>query len=93
MATIQLTNSEDKYEIRSGMDLLTAYQINPFLPFKFGCCHGSCGVCVIQILEGHENLSLLTKEEEFTLQKKGLKSPPYRLACQCAIHGNILLKK
>jgi ferredoxin len=45
------------------------------------CCNiGRCGACIIDILEGEENLSELTEEEkEMGMNKK------QRLACQCRI--------
>jgi len=45
-----------------------------------GCQDGMCGVCQIEVLEGVQNLSPLTKaEKELMMDKK------HRLACQCKI--------
>lgn len=57
-------------------------------PFKLTNCHGLglCGTCVVEILEGMENLSPSTKAE--TKHLKGL-SPTLRLACQCKVLGNV----
>ena len=54
----------------------------------FACQEGYCGTCKIEVLEGPENLSELTKqEEEMDLDKKN------RLACQCKIkQGMVKIK-
>lgn len=80
------------YTIKAGQEFVRAYQINPELPLQFGCCNGQCGVCAIKVLGGQENLSRLTKQEKLTLAEKNLESPPYRLACQCAILGDVIIE-
>lgn len=70
------------------IDLLRASFIDSSIPLKFGCRQGNCGTCTIKILKGEENLSPKTKEEVATLQRLGLSSH-HRLACQCALMGDI----
>ena len=48
----------------------------------FACTEGVCGTCVIRVLEGIENLTPPTKEEEDFL---GEGTCDERLACQCKI--------
>jgi ferredoxin len=48
----------------------------------FACTEGVCGTCVIEIIEGKENLSHPTPEEEDFL---GEGTSDERLACQCKI--------
>jgi ferredoxin len=48
----------------------------------FACTEGVCGTCVIEVLEGAENLSTPTQEEEDFL---GSGCCSERLACQCRI--------
>jgi len=57
-------------------------------PFKLQNCHGLglCGTCVVEILEGMENLTPRTKAENSKL--KGL-SPTLRLSCQCKLLGDV----
>lgn len=62
----------------------------PKLPVKFGCRNAECGVCAIRIAAGAENLTRKGKKEEATLLRKGLSSQ-YRLACQCAVTGDVCL--
>ncbi|MBI5390616.1 (2Fe-2S)-binding protein [Candidatus Woesearchaeota archaeon] len=52
------------------------------LGVAFACENGVCGVCMIEILEGKENLAELTQEEK----DLGM-DEDRRLACQCRIKG------
>lgn len=54
----------------------------------FGCQNGFCRTCEITVLEGYENLTKLTENEEFIGLIK-----PRRLACQCKLlQGTVILK-
>jgi ferredoxin len=56
----------------------------------FACTEGVCGTCVIEVLEGGENLSKPTQEEEDFLGSGTCKE---RLACQCKIkQGRVRIK-
>ena len=58
------------------------------LGVTFGCYARICGTCKIEVLEGEENLSGFTDEEE----NLGIEKPK-RLACMCNLkHGNIKIK-
>lgn len=49
----------------------------------FACTEGVCGTCVIEVLEGEDNLSEYTQEEEDFLGDQENE----RLACQCKLNG------
>jgi ferredoxin len=49
----------------------------------FACTEGVCGTCVIEVVEGMENLSCFTQEETDFLGDQDRE----RLACQCKIKG------
>ena len=72
-----------------GVGLAHGIEIYEF-PFNLplGNCHGLglCGTCVVEILEGMENLSPRTKAE-----RKKLKGLPesFRLSCQCKVLGDV----
>ena len=51
--------------------------------------NGKCGNCVVEVIAGQENLSLVTAFEE---QKLKTKSANYRLACQSQVNGNVTVK-
>jgi len=50
----------------------------------FACAEGMCGACVIEVLEGGENLTAPTQEERDFLGEGNCRE---RLACQCKIRG------
>jgi ferredoxin len=47
----------------------------------FACTEGVCGTCVIEVLEGMDNLSPFTQEEKDFLGEQNKE----RLACQCKL--------
>jgi ferredoxin len=56
----------------------------------FACTEGVCGTCVIEIVEGEQNLTDQTQEEEDFL---GPGVTDERLACQCHIKsGNVTIR-
>lgn len=56
----------------------------------FACTEGVCGTCVIEVIEGEENLSDPTQEEKDFL---GDDVRCERLACQCKIKkGNVKIR-
>jgi len=48
--------------------------------------YGQCGTCIVEIVEGIENLSPLTEVEKRKLRKK---PDTYRLACQTLVNGPV----
>lgn len=91
MVKLSFITQEHSYQIREGTELLQACKIDPSIPIRFGCCQGNCGTCLIKVVEGHDSLSKQTKQEKETLQRKQ-KDTNYRLACQCAILGDVVLE-
>jgi ferredoxin len=51
--------------------------------------YGQCGTCIVEIVEGEENLSPRTDVENRKLKKKPI---TYRLACQTLVNGPIGVK-
>lgn len=51
--------------------------------------YGQCGTCIVEIVEGMENLSPRTEAENRRLRKK---SALYRLACQALVNGPVSVK-
>jgi ferredoxin len=47
---------------------------------------GNCGTCIVEIVEGMENLSQRTDTENRILKKK---PENYRLACQTVVNGGV----
>lgn len=89
MAKIRFATKEIESHVPVGIDLLAAAAIRPQLPFKFGCRRGECGVCAIKVNQGSQNLTKMSALEQNVLIKKGHAKDIYRLACQCALNGDI----
>ncbi|HIK36774.1 MAG: (2Fe-2S)-binding protein [Geminocystis sp.] len=51
--------------------------------------YGQCGTCIVEIVEGMENLSPKT---DFELRKLKRKPENYRLACQTLVKGPVVVK-
>ncbi|NDJ16672.1 2Fe-2S iron-sulfur cluster-binding protein [Myxacorys almedinensis] len=51
--------------------------------------YGQCGTCVVEIVEGMDNLSPRTDVENRKLKKK---PDTYRLACQALVNGAVSVK-
>ncbi len=70
--------------IENGVDIYT-------LTGKMMNCggYGQCGTCIVEIVEGMENLSPRTDFEERKLKKK---PQNYRLACQTVVNGPVIVK-
>ena len=51
--------------------------------------YGQCGTCVVEIVEGMENLSPKTDFEQKVLRKK---PESFRLACQTLVNGPVSVK-
>ena len=75
--------------VSNGEEFVRIHRRDPKLPIKFGCLQGNCGVCAIHVLKGMDNLSKPVSQEIETLHRKGLNEKNYRLACQCAINGDV----
>jgi ferredoxin len=55
------------------------------LGVEFGCKNGFCRTCEVTVLEGYDNLTPLSENEEFIGLIK-----PRRLACQCKIKSGTI---
>ena len=70
--------------LENGIDLYT-------LMGKMMNCggYGQCGTCIVEVVEGMENLSPKTAIEERKLRKK---PDSYRLACQTLVNGPVEIR-
>lgn len=81
MAKLIFEDSGDEIELADGSPIAEACE-EAGVPFA--CTEGVCGTCVIEVVEGMDNLSEFTQEEKDflgTLDRE-------RLACQCKIKCN-----
>jgi ferredoxin len=70
--------------IENGIDIYT------FVGKMTNCGgYGQCGTCIIEVVEGLDNLSPRTEVENRKLKKK---PDNYRLACQALVNGPVSVK-
>lgn len=81
MAKLIFDHSGEEIELEDGSPIA---EVCEDAGVPFACTEGVCGTCVIEVIEGEENLSDQTQEEEDFL---GEGTTDERLACQCKIKG------
>ena len=79
MARLKFQNTGDEVELPDGSRI---QEVCEEAGVPFACTEGVCGTCVIEIKDGHQNLSNPTREEEDFLGEGCCNE---RLACQCKI--------
>lgn len=89
MPKLTFNQQKRSLQIKEGTDLVRIPYLVSSVPLKFGCRQGQCGTCAIKVISGEENLSPKTKQEQATLDR--IKSDCHRLACQCAIKGDVVI--
>lgn len=83
MAKIISENDGKEIEVKEGESLKEPCKEKLGIPFA--CEEGICGSCMIDVLEGGENLSDLTENEVYLGRDKN-----HRLACQCRIKKGVV---
>ena len=95
MSVIQFINEEKEAVVAMGANLRTKALENQIDLYTFmgklsNCGgYGQCGTCIVEIVEGQENLSERTEVENRKLRKK---PENYRLACQTLVNGSVTVK-
>ena len=80
MAKLIFENSDEEVEVADGQEIVEACEEQGV---PFACTEGVCGTCVIEVVEGMDNLTPITQEEKDFLGEQDTE----RLACQCKIRG------
>jgi ferredoxin len=78
------------HEIRRGLGFLALAEKHP-VPIEFDCRAADCGICIVKVEAGAENLGPKT-EEEADFLKAMAAAPDERLACQCRIMGDVTVR-
>lgn len=78
MANLKFRDTQEEIELKDGSPIAEACE-QAGVPFA--CTEGVCGTCVIEVVDGMENLSDFTQEEQDFLGAMDRE----RLACQCKI--------
>lgn len=95
MTVIKFVNEDQEAIVAMGANLRTKALENRIdlytLMGKMSNCggYGQCGTCIVEIVEGMENLSERTDFEERKLRRK---PTTYRLACQTLVNGNVTVR-
>lgn len=86
MGKLFFEHSGEEVEVGEGEAIATACE-EAGVPFA--CTEGVCGTCVIEVLEGMNNLSDFTQEEKDFLGEQDKE----RLACQCKLKSGFVKLK
>jgi len=95
MANIKFLNEDQEIVAADGANLREKALQNDIDIYKFmgkmmNCGGiGQCGTCIVEVVEGMENLSERTEFEQRKLKKK---PNSYRLACQTTVNGAVSVK-
>ncbi len=93
--TIKFVNEDKEVMVAGGANLRfkaleNGIDIYTFMGKLTNCGgYGQCGTCVVEIVDGMENLSPRTEVENRKLKKK---STHCRLACQTLVNGPVTVK-
>lgn len=88
MPVIRRARHPEEIVVETGAVLMTALQ-NAGVPVASSCGGDAvCARCVLQILQGAENLSPPTPDEVFLVERKDLE-PGTRVSCQARVLGDI----
>lgn len=74
-------------EVRPGLGLMAIKN----LPIEFDCRRADCGICIVRVIEGADQLSPPTKPEQDFLTAMAADENE-RLACQCRVFGAVALE-
>ena len=86
MGKLIFEHSQEEKEIADGESIAAVCE-EAGVPFA--CTEGICGTCVVEIVEGMDNLSPFTQEETDFLGESNFE----RLACQCKLQGGCVKLK
>lgn len=83
MAKLIFDNTKEEKELEDGSRIA---EVCEEAGVPFACTEGICGTCIVEVVEGMENLSTFTQEEKDFLGDQNKE----RMACQCKImHGTV----
>lgn len=83
MAKLVFISTNEEKELPDGSSIIEPCEA---AGVPFACTEGVCGTCVINVVEGMDNLSAFTQEERDFLGDPA----DERLACQCKIQSGIV---
>ena len=84
--SIHHSDGVKEIHLRKGLGLINVQKHWDGL--EFDCKKGDCGICILKLMDGEENLSDPTEVEADFLKAMGA-LPQERLACQCRVFGPV----
>ena len=81
-----------RIELPTGSPLTDVEYETPRRVIPFGCRSGACGSCVVQVLEGADDLGEVDEAELDFLDDLGVAGGDHRLACQCRLWGSATIR-
>ncbi len=90
MPTVTFSPTGATLEVAAGGSFLAACE-NSDAPADFGCQAGVCGVCILGVEEGADNLTPGT-EEELELASQFSSEATARLGCQIIVNGDATVR-
>lgn len=92
MPKVTFKNTGATAEVPAGTPLKEVTRNNNWT-ISFGCEEGSCGTCLVKVVEGNGNLGPMEEKEKETLSAMGLDLNVYRLTCQCKVNGDVIIEQ
>ncbi|MBD1371195.1 (2Fe-2S)-binding protein [Hazenella sp. IB182357] len=92
MPTVKINHADacDEIEVEEQSNLLLA-AISQNVPIPFRCTTGRCKTCLIEVVDGIQNVNEMT-EIEIAYNEEHQLSDDFRLACQTFVYGDIEIK-
>ena len=91
MPKVKFQDTGDEVEVDAGSELKDVTKDEGW-PIAYGCEDGVCGTCIVDIVEGKENISPKEEVESQTLDMMCMNDGEHRLCCQCKVNGDIEMK-
>ena len=83
-------NKKNKYSLRKGLSL-QALCVKNKTAIDYDCRDSDCGICILKVIEGSQNISKVQKKEDDFL--KAMRADQNeRLACQVRVFDNATLE-
>lgn len=88
MPQIRFSKNRPAVDVPAGVNLMRAL-LDAGVPVASSCNGaGVCGKCKVQVPRGGENLSPISDDEIFILEKNGI-GKGLRISCQCLVQGDV----
>ena len=85
MAELEVENTGEKFELEDNMPIAECCE-QAGVPFA--CTEGVCGTCIVEVVDGMQNLSAPSQAEIDFLGDSAVKRE--RMACQCQIKSGLV---